>query len=350
MTNPSPSIVAWEHFFPPHSSVAALPSWRSPRLLIPAGTLRERVIGGAFYPAFRLTGRLYRVLVRAKAICSFCCRCSGSSGPSPLYEFLGDVLPGVRVRAIQIGMPGPARKVTAQLADDRGRVVGYVKCANSPLARERLSREYRLLLLLPQGTGPVPVKYGSAGGYSFLLLNPVPGRTLKAAVAPHRELRRLNHVLSGGQGAAVESHPWMQELTRQGDGAMTDALEALVGREWAVSIQHGDLAPWNLIRDRTGRLTAIDWEYGLAAGFPGLDLAQYILQVAALICRWRPDRAREYAIHELQRDPYLMVTRRQAAALVGLAAYQAYGNATSDSFTADHSLQVWRREIWSHSL
>jgi hypothetical protein len=346
---PTPTAVVWDGFFPPHSRVAALPSWRRPRLLIPASTLRERLSGSAFYPAYRLMGRVYRLLVRSKAACSLCCRFSGSSGPSPLDEFLRDLLPGARVRAIQIGMPGPARKITGQLADDQGRVVGYVKCASSPLARVRLDREYRLLLRLPQGTAPVPLKYGSADGFDLLLLNPVPGRTLKATVAPHSELRRLSHLLSGGDPVALEAHPWVQALGSR-SGAMIHALDALARREWAVTVQHGDLAPWNLIQDRSGHLTAIDWEYGLPLGFPGLDLAQYILQVAALICRWRPDRAREYAIHELQRDPYLMVTRRQAAALVGLAAYQAYGNAISDSFTADHPLQVWRRDIWSHRL
>jgi hypothetical protein len=343
------TAMAWQVFFPPHSRVAALPSWRRPRLLIPASTLQDRLSGSTFYPAFRLTGRLYRLLVRSKAVCGLCCRNSGSSGPSPLDEFLRDLLPGARVRAMQIGMPGPARKITVQLADDQGRVVGYVKCASSPLARVRLGLEFRLLLRLPEGTAPIPLKYGSAHGFDLLLLNPVPGRTLKATVAPHNELRRLNHLLAGGGTVALEAHPWVHAL-RTRSNTMIQALDELARREWAVTIQHGDLAPWNLIQDRSGHLTAIDWEYGLATGFPGLDLAQYILQVAALICRWRPDRAREYAIHELQRDPYLMVTRRQAAALVGLAAYQAYENAISDSSTADHPLQVWRRDIWSQRL
>jgi hypothetical protein len=348
MIAPTPVAMSWENFFPPNSPVAALPSWRRPRLLIPASTLRERLVGGAFYPAFRLTGRIYRVLVRSKAAFSFRCRCSGSRNRSLLDEFLDDILPGARVRAVQVGMPGPARKLTAQLAGERGRVVGYVKCASLPLARERLAREYRLLLRLPQGTGPVPARYGSADGFDLLLLYPVLGRTVRATVAPGPELRRLNHALSRRELVTLNAHPWVQALTARAGDVMTHALEALDGREWAVTIQHGDLAPWNLIQDPGGRLTAIDWEYGFSAGFPGLDLAQYILQVALLICRWRPDRAREYAIYELQQDPYLMVTRRQAAALVGLAAYQAFCKALSDSHTADHPLQAWRREIWSH--
>ena len=49
-----------------------------------------------------------------------------------------------------------AQKCTLQLADASGRVSGYLKCAESPLARQRLRDEFELLGRLPPGIGPTP--------------------------------------------------------------------------------------------------------------------------------------------------------------------------------------------------
>ena len=136
-------------FFPPSTRVVALPSWTRPRLLVPATTLVERASASGFYPAFRVMGRVYRSLLRVEAVLALGAKRSATSTPLFVSEFVKNVLPGARVRAVQVGMPGSAQKCTLQLADDSGRVSGYLKGAESPLARQRLRDEFELLGRLP---------------------------------------------------------------------------------------------------------------------------------------------------------------------------------------------------------
>ncbi len=339
----------WEIFFPPRTRVIALPSWARPRVLIPATSLVERAYASAFYPAFRVTGRIRHWFLRIKAVLAVGAKRSPTDHPPFLSEFLEDVLPQARVRAVQVGMKGFARKCTLQLADDSGSVIGYIKCAESPLARQRLRDEFDLLGRLPIGVGPVPIKYGSMGCFDALLLGVVRGTTLRPMIFPPLPVREFCGSLIGTQYYDFESHPWVQGHDCRSD-EMLRYFEVLAHRKWPVAIQHGDFAPWNLIRNPERGLTAIDWEYGRHSGFPGLDLAQYILQVACLIRRWSPARAREYAISQLICDEYIAVTRREAAALVGIVAYESYQNATIEGHPPTDWAQVWRRGVWEEAI
>jgi hypothetical protein len=335
----------WEAFFPPGASVVALPSWKRPRLLLLADTFGERISGSGFYPAFRLTGRLYRLVLRLKAVLAVGALRSDPEAPAFLCDFLNSALPGARVRAIHIGMPGRARKLTLQLVCPGGGVLAYLKCADTPAAQERLKHEHQVLCTLPEGRGPTVLRYDSVGDYNVLLLGAVAGQTLRPNLAPTPELMDFTNSLLGTDSYDLEAHPWVRSQF-QLPPQLVETLEALSGRRWQVAVQHGDLAPWNLIRAPDGGLTGIDWEYGLQAGFPGLDLAQYMLQVAVLIHRWPPRRAREYAVHQLLRDEHLPLRKDEASTIVALAAYQAYENTSSEGHPPGSHIQVWRRAIW----
>ncbi len=242
-------------------------------------------------------------------------------------------------------MKGFARKFTLQLASTSGQVIGYVKCAGSPLARQRLSNEFHLLGKLPPGAGPVPVKYGSVGGYDALLLSVVRGKPLRPLIPLPESVRDFSASLLGAECCSFESHPWVQAHVSQSD-QMQCFSEPLVKRKWPVAIQHGDFGPWNLMKSAEHGLTAIDWEYGDDSGFPGLDLAQYVLQVTGLIRRWSPAHASEYAISQLMCDKHLNLTRTEAAALVRMAAYQSYQNTGIEGHAPSDWAQVWRRGVW----
>jgi hypothetical protein len=339
----------WEVFFPPGSRVLALPGWQKPRLLLAADTLSERVSGSAFYPAFRATGRLYRWALRLSAVAGIGVDRSQANGQSLLPEFLADVLPGAHVRAVQVGVPGKTCKLTAQLVNNVGRVVGYLKCAQHPVARQRLRREYALLRRLPLGAGPRALKYGSVAGHDVLLLDAVPGHTQKALLEPPPALRLFCQSLVGTTTYALAAHPWVQAYQNQSDGSAR-FLDALSGRSWPVAIQHGDLAPWNLIHHPERSLTAVDWEYGIIGGFPGLDLAQYVLQVAVLIKRLRPDAAKSLAIRHLLADESLALNEKEATALVALAAREAYRNFSLGGHPSTCWAQAWRRSVWERRV
>jgi hypothetical protein len=344
MGEPAP----WSAFFPPGTPVIALPDWDRPRLLVAAATAADRWRGTGFYPAFRLTARTYRWLLRLRAA-------AGIAAPrtsrevhdgQTLQEFLADAIPGTKVRAVMLGMANRAQKLTAQLVDADGRVTGYLKCASSDLARERLRNEHDLLRLLPPETGPRPLKFGAFGGMDALVMQAVHGRLLRAVLPPPPELLEYTGSLKTAIHLPVQHHPWFRRREFVLHPELCAIAGALNGHEWAVARQHGDLAPWNVLQDGAGRLTAVDWENGCVEGFPGLDLAHYILQVAALIYRWTPERARAYAI------PYLLdcgygESAAQASAVVALAALYAYRTALMEGHCRHDPLQTWRRSLWT---
>lgn len=330
--------------------MVALPSWRRPRLLVPARSAHQIWHGTRFYPAYRWTGRLLHVALRFRALARLgpeaVAQPSGDGTDDRLMEFLADVAPTAVAAAVQVGMPGGAQKLTARLVDAGHRVVGFLKCAERPLARERLRHEYEVLRQLPSGAGPTPLKYGALGGLDALLLAPVRGRHPAPTVTP--ALRQFVASLETSQTAALDEHPWVVAL---GDALapMARALDALAGRSWGVTFRHGDLAPWNLLRTADGALVAIDWEYGSAAGLPGLDLAQYVLQVALLLTRSTPDAALDAAARALATTNGpggTPLSRRDGAALATLAAFETHRAASLEGIPDDDPRQVWRRAVW----
>lgn len=338
----------WCAFFPPGTPVIALPDWDRPRLLVPATGAADRWRGSGFYPAFRFTARTYRWMLRLITVAGLpAVRTSREVRDSPtLQEFLAHVVPGAMVRAVMLGTANRAQKLTAQLVDADGRVTGYLKCAASDLARERLRNEYDLLRLLPPDAGPQPVKLGVFAGMDALLTQPVHGRLLRAVLPPPPELLEYTRSLHAFGRHAVLQHPWFCRWDLTLHPELRAVAGALAGREWAVVRQHGDLAPWNVLQDGTGRLTAVDWEYGCAEGFPGLDLAYYVLQVAALIYRWTPGRAGTYATSYLL-DCDDGASAAEASAIVALAAYNAFENTLLDGHGVHDPLQIWRRCLWT---
>jgi hypothetical protein len=339
---------AWSAFFPPGTQVIALPDWDRPRLLVPAATAVERWRGSGFYPAFRLSARTYRWLLRLRAAGGLAVVRTSRAvhAGTTLQEFLADVIPGATVRAVMLGMANRAQKLTAQLVAADGRVTGYLKCAASNLARERLRNEHDLLCLLRPEAGPRPLKFGVFAGMDALLTQPVHGRLLRAVLPPPPELLEYALSLHTSDRRAVQHHPWFCRQDLALPPELRAAAGALAGREWPVVRQHGDLVPWNVLQGAAGRLTAVDWESGCAEGFPGLDVAHYLLQVAALIYRWTPEQARIYATGYLV-DCGDGLSPAEASAIVALAAYNAFTNTLMDGHSMYDPLQIWRRSLWT---
>jgi hypothetical protein len=49
-------------------------------------------------------------------------------------------------------------------------------------------------------------------------------------------------------------------------------------------------------------------------------------------------------------DEHLNLTRREAAALVGIAAYEAYQQTTMEAHIPADWAQLWRRAIWEAAI
>lgn len=334
-------------FFPPGTRVLALPSWRRPRLYLPMRRFSQRWEESAFYPASRMAARLHRLLLRIEATAGMAEVRTVASSDWPLGEFAGDLLPQLESAAILVGSSA-VQKVTVQLRDGKGRVLGYVKYAEQAVARSRLRHEHRVLCSLPTGVGPEALKYGDLGAGEALLMSPLVGGRLSTTLSPSAST--VDYLMSLGTPppVAVEDHPWvLGTLERESKGAgLQECFEALAGRHWPITVQHGDFAPWNLLRKPRGEVVAFDWEYGTLEGFPYLDLVYYILQTAALIYRWSPAKAARYAVRYLASDPRLSLSAAEANALTRLAAYDAYHTFLRYGLVEDTDLQLWRRAIW----
>jgi hypothetical protein len=66
-------------------------------------------------------------------------------------------------------------------------------------------------------------------------------------------------------------------------------------------ICHGDFARWNLLKQASGELMVLDWEWGHQGGMPGIDLVHYFLQDARLVERLAHKEAIAAALEAMQR-------------------------------------------------
>jgi hypothetical protein len=339
-------MTGWESFFPRGTPVLALPNWENPRLYVPAGSFSERWKNSAFYPASRLQGRLYRMLLRTRAATDLTLSRAARTEGWPLGEFARDVLPGSVSATVLVGEPSPVQKVTARLCDPEGRVLGYVKYAEEGPARRRLRQEYRVLSRLPVGVGPDPLKYGLLGDGEALVSTPLPGRHLPANLTTLDDVSGFLRRLVVSRPLPVEAHPWTRDIRGKSELDLGPWLEALSGRDWPVVIQHGDLAPWNVLRGPDGALGAVDWECGSLESIPHLDLTHYILQVSFLVLRWSPLKAVRFAVGYLtdQGDP--SISPGEARTLTRLAAYDLHLKHREDGYARDAEVGEWLRTIW----
>jgi hypothetical protein len=337
----------WTPFFPPGTHVLALPNWKNPRLYLPAQRLLRRWEDSSFYPASRFLARLYRLALRSKAVAGLTeVRFVRSSG-WPLGEFTQDVLPQARSAVALVGTPGPAQKITVRVLGERGEVLGYLKYGEKEAARRRLEQERRVLEGLPSGAGPELLKFGPFGDGEALLTTALVGKRVPATLDLGEDLGDFLASLVVSPPVPLEAHPWVEELVRAQPGPDLDPwFEVLVGKSWPIVVQHGDFAPWNMLRRADDTLGAIDWEYGALESFPHLDLAYCALQVLALIQRQAPEKAAEYASRYLIQQPRLALNREEARTLIRLAAYDAYLKSREDGQPDNAELQAWRRTVW----
>jgi hypothetical protein len=336
-------------FFPPGAAVLALPNWRSPRLILPTHDAAQRWKLSSLYPASRPTARAYRLFVRAKAAAKLGKVRKIHSEVWPLQEFTQDVLPGLTFAVILMRASDPAQRITAQLWNEKGRVAGYLRYAEKEVARRRLQQECLLLSRLPGGLGPEPLKCGLLGDGEALLKTALTGKPLGMRPPPPEELVGLLDTLVVADPMPIECHPWVRRLRARAIVDIDGWLEPLASLNWPVTLQHGDLAPWNLLRGPEGRLQILDWEYGSLEGFPYVDLVHYILQTSALIYRRDPSKATREAMNYLisRRPKGPDLNEVQAHSLVRLAAFEAYLQTSEDGQNDQAYLQTWRRKIWS---
>lgn len=333
-----------------------MPGPRAPRLYLVSNGVKQRWRHSGFFPAFKRAASVLRFAMRLKAMSGLDASRTqlavgepGASGsgsheedPWPVRRFLADALPRADAAVVCVGTPGPAQKFTVQLWNGHHEVLGYLKYGQSEAARERILHEYRVLEELPPGIGPGIVAFGPFEDGLALATEPVAGRQAPARWSSLGEAHRFAARLDTGRMEPFSSHPWLVAMATAHGEAVEPWIEPLAGRDWPVVVQHGDLAPWNLIRGASG-LRAIDWEYGRTESFPWLDQAYFILRLAQAIYGKSVADGVAEAVRRLEA---LGLRREEALAIVRLAAFDFYLKARRDGAPDRHESQAWLRAVY----
>lgn len=269
---------------PPSELYLSIPTRHGGWVHVPAGSARLRFGGSGLYPASRRAARVHRALLRAWLVLGGAgvVRPRGHLAQGEAWA-LGDLLradlPALASAAIFVH-PGSRGAITLRLMDRSGCALAYAKYAEAPAERERLTREARMLQAIPRGVGPSLIRFGEFAEGHLMVETPLPG----SPCAPRLELdtsqvRLLGSLVRAGPSFPAGDHPFIRSLYEQvpHHRRQLDAVVGqLSGRDWPIAITHGDFTFRNLHRWR-GTCLALDWEYGVEAGFPYFDAALWVL-------------------------------------------------------------------------
>jgi thiamine kinase-like enzyme len=297
------------------------------------------------YPAFRPPAKFYRMILRTKALMGIGKTIEAPQDEWMLSDFLADILPEIHSTVLLMGTISPAQKVIVQLWNEN-KVVGYIKYAENPRARVRLNQEYQMLSSLPINLAPKPIKYDVFLNGLALVTEPILGKMLCPCLPPPPAVGSLLKTLTLSRFYSIENHPWVKKLEERNLSRIEPWITALTTHKWPIAINHGDFAPWNIFHIKEDLFSLVDWEYGNINGFPYIDLAYYLLQVAMLIYRWPPSRAKAYAINYICHSLKSEVSPVEAKAIINITAYNAYQQAKADGHSANEPIQVYRSAIW----
>ncbi|NND70184.1 MAG: hypothetical protein HKN43_01255 [Rhodothermales bacterium] len=333
--------MTWSDFFPADTEVQALPSWRSPRLYIPAASIKQRWRRSAFFPAYRKSAILFRAGLRtAVTVKPSTRKTNGSEKDWGLGLFVRNVLPLAQSVSLLVGTDGPAQKATLQLCDGDDNVIGYVKYGETASAIAGIRNEVDILRTIPEDLCPQLLHAGEfAEGFAMVTSN-IEGSAIPASLPPVEDVVRFQDRLVSTETAPADSHPALKEILQ---GEKRNWVTTLCGKDWPIALQHGDFAPWNL-KKCGAQIRAFDWEYATTTGFPYLDLAFFSLQTDVKIYHAQPGDAFQRAKTILAEHP--QVGPEYAAVIVRIAAFDAFDKGIRDGHDPDAALQAWYRGVW----
>ena len=291
----------------------AYPNLHRARWLFPAGRpdLRRSGIRGLFRPSSP-KGHALRALILAGGLPG-----QGVSLRPDALEKLEDEISGALAEpevglAFYLGVPGAYRKVTVQVMAPGGRTLAFAKVSASPMTRELIERERRVLLKLSGSEGlrgKVPeVLHAFDWGDSRVLLitggpdGPGPRRLTRAHLdlcgavfSPfaHHGVFEESAMLSRMSRTLLRVRPHLPDLLSSTlHRALGRVREDLGPARLPLSLCHRDFAPWNT---RTGArgLFVFDWDGAKEGTVPLYDLFHFQAIQAALFGRRVPllDRA-----------------------------------------------------------
>lgn len=277
------------------------------RLFVPLDNRRIHRNSFRLYPAFRWQERAKQAALWAWVTLKgarFTHRVIPShTGDWPLGDLLLPDFPTLSTVTVYVGIPGPTRKITVQLMDDRGAVLGFAKYAEKPLTRALMANEAHMLEVLPENVGPRLIRLVPFLQGELSVQTPLPGRARKpSARLDAAQIRFVERLIQPEEAYVISKHPYMESLYARA-GGRRDMLEWIMAdlgdSEWPVAWMHGDLSPWNMHWWR-GDYLAFDWEHGREVGLAYLDAAHTLIQFAGLIQHTDPRQAKRAISNRLR--------------------------------------------------
>jgi hypothetical protein len=291
---------AAEAFCPPGADALELRAPGGRHWLFPTNSPRVRWSSFGLYPAHRRRGRVYRTLLRAWLTFgggSFTHRVVHKPTAGwPLRDLLLPDMPKLSTAAVYMGNPGPDRKISVQLMDAGGNVLGYAKYAEGARPRSLIANEARMLETIPEDVGPRLVRFTPFLRGELLVQTRLPGRTrMPRSPRLYRPyVRFLERLIQPGEDYPISEHPFVQNLyARAGarKAMLEDAVLGLGNSEWPIALMHGDLSPTNMHWWHDHYL-AFDWEYGRQTGLAYLEAPHPLIEFASLIRGADPQSAK----------------------------------------------------------
>jgi len=225
------------------------------------------------------------------------------AGDWPLGDLLLSDLPTLSTATVYVGIPGPIQKITVQLMDDRGGVLGFVKYADKPSTRALVANEAHMLEVLPENVGPHLIRMVPFLRGELSVQTPLPGRARPPSPRLDTALIRfVERLIRPGEAYVASEHPFTESLyvrSSERRGLLEEIIADLGDSEWPAAWMHGDLSPWNLHWWR-GDCLAFDWEHGREVGLAYLDAAHTLIQFAGLVQQTDPRQAKRTISNRLR--------------------------------------------------
>jgi hypothetical protein len=177
-------------------------------------------------------------------------------------------------------------KVVIQLQNKNG-VFGYLKFPMSPLGEKRLLKEQAAIRILSkQKLVPALLFDDTYLETPFIALQNLEGTIGKVG---EWEYRHILNALKKDKYFPLREHPRIQNLKNElrenkltGLGKLLNNVVAASDREYLEVFEHGDFAPWNLIKTQNG-IVPFDFEYFEEQGLEFLDEIKFHFQIAHLL-------------------------------------------------------------------
>ena len=262
---------------------AVLPSRNQPRWLLPLSTGRRAIDGFELYTPYSRLARVLKALVvgvRATGLRAWARHNVLVAARVPLaIEKLASEVTGEKhiTFAFSVGTPGSVQKLTIQLMNGEGAILGYMKMPLKEPAERRLRHEAQVLQKLhsfPQLRAYIPkvLFAGDWDGPYVLFQSAVKGEVGTVRLTQqHEEFLDTLHdcaptMLPGRKLVQKIAQRWNQiaprlgtKWQRLGRDALKAASHDLDTARIACGIHHGDFVSWNT-RVGPQNLFVFDWE------------------------------------------------------------------------------------------